>query len=547
MLQRLARSFLFVLVAGAVHPAAGATCEDLVKLVLPDTTITAATSITPPFTVSSPQGGAAVSAPFCRVEAFLTPTSDSHIGIEVWLPPAGVWNHKYQAVGNGALAGALNPRAMLNGLNHGYATMTSDLGHVNSLDDPAHFDSADARWTHGHPEKIVDFGYRAAHLSTVAAKRIIEAYYGTGPQHSYFIGCSGGGHEALTESLRFPGDYDGYIIGDAGPNQINMWAGRAPFDHSSTIIKPEQLTLVHKFVLQNCLGKDGGLQADGFLTNPAACAFDPKKLLCKTGQDASTCLGSAQVQAFSNIYDGLRNPRTRELIDPGYAPGSETNWLQYLSKPLPPGAPAPYNPAATWPKLLAFVVYDDPDYIAKNKYQNFDFDKEETVALGKIVAGQTLGSIFNNDNPSLEPTKEEGAKIIHYHGWEDGNVPSMLAVDFYTQMVADQASRHGLSPEDALHETQSFYRLFMVPGMAHCMGGPGPNVFDTLTPLEHWVEKGVAPDKLVATKYTNNDPKQGVAMTRPLCPYPQIPKYSGSGDTNDATNFVCANPNSKSR
>jgi feruloyl esterase len=518
------------------RPALAATCESLTDLHLPDTTITSAVSITPPATIKGPMGKADVTTPFCRVIGVLTPTSDSQIGFEVWLPPSDAWNHKFFAVGNGGFAGALNYREMMPGFERGYATMTTDKGHVNPPDNPVE----NISWALGHPEKIIDYDYRAAHVTTVAAKKIIEAYYGSAPQHSYYSGCSGGGHQGVTETLRYPGDYDGYVLGDAARNHIEvdmdgLWdVLAASLSDPANAIEPPQLALVHQAVMKKCVGKDGGLETDGFLTDPRMCQYDVKELECKAGQDVSTCLTPGQVVGLKKIYEGPTNPRTHEQIDFGYLMGTESLFMNFIGKTNPAGFERP------WAGILTYMVFDDPNYMANERYLKFNFDTDYKLVMNKPVKDQTLWSIFDNDNPNLEPIKKEGAKIIHYWGWMDGNDSVLHGLEYYDRVVADQAKLHHLKQEDAARETSDFYRLFLFPGMGHCGGGPGPSVFDTLTPLEKWVESGVAPDKIVATKYVDNNPKQGVEMTRPVCPYPQFARYTGSGSTTSADNFVCA-------
>jgi len=539
--------FVLFLILITAQSAVATPCEQIAPHTA-NLTMVSATPVSPPLTVTSGFGTVTISTAFCRVVGFLTPTPDSHIGFEVWLPPTGAWNHRFLGVGNGGFAGALNYSGMAPAFKLGYATMTTDEGHVNIAANPIE----DITWARGHPQKVIDFGYRAEHLSTLAAKAIIDAYYGDKPTHSYFMGCSAGGHQGITESQRFPTDYDGYVVGDAGLDHIDtdldgFWAAlAASLADPANALEPAQLQMVHSAVLKQCAGKDGGLPTDGFLTDPRSCHFDPQSLLCKSGQDASICLTAGQITAFEKVYSGPRNPRTKELIDVGFPLGSEITWTNFVGKKNPAGTERP------WAGVLASMVYEDPDYLTGEKYLKFNFDTDYLFTKKKIVGGQTLGSIFDNSTPRLDAIRREGAKIIHYWGWMDGTDPAVHGIEYFERIVSDQASLHHLSPDRAFEQTLTFYRLFLVPGMGHCSGGPGPTNFgqfgqaavqvdpehDTLSALERWVEHGVAPGKMIASHV---DGKEGaVGMTRPICPYPQISHWVGSGSTDDAKNFVCA-------
>jgi feruloyl esterase len=524
--------------------AAGpATCESLANYHAENLTITTATAMDAPVTM----GQIKVSTSFCRVVGFLTPTSDSHIGFEVWLPPAAAWNHLYEAVGNGGFSGNVNPRAMIPGLSRGYATMTTDEGHINKPEEPVE----DVSWALGHPEKFIDYAYRAEHDTTIAAKQLIEAYYGSAPTHSFYSGCSAGGIQGMVEMLRYPKDYDGYIVGDATPNHMDQELGAfwntlaASIGNESEAIKPTQITLIHKEVLKQCGGKDGGLDTDGFLSNPQACIFDPKPLACSAGQDASSCLSPAQMAELAKIFQGPIDPQTHKPILAGLTPGAEGTWDRYFS-----GKKNPVGTERPWAGFIAYAAYGDPDYLTKEKYLTFNFGSD-LQAIGKEKMGNsTLDAVFNTPSHDLDPVNAEHGKVIQYHGWDDPNIPPMEAVNFFNGVVADQAKRHHLTQQQALAETEQFYRLFMVPGMGHCAGGAGPNSFgqnpgmtkgnpetDILSALETWVEDGAAPEKFIGSR---NDPKtRTVDMTRPVCAYPKTPVWNGSGDAKDASSFTC--------
>jgi feruloyl esterase len=436
---------------------------------------------------------------------------------------------------------------MLPGFTRGYATMTTDLGHINTP--PGSVE--DASWALGHPEKVIDYEYRGEHLSALAARQIVAAYYGGAPAHSYYTGCSAGGIQGMTEALRYPSDFDGYIFGDATPDHLGqemlaLWNTLvASLANEAEALQPAQISLVHNAILKQCVGRDGGASTDAFLTDPPACKFEPKTLRCAAGQDPATCLSAEQVKEFEEIYQGPQNTRTHEQILSGLTLGTEMGWDRYFSgKKNPAGVERP------WAGFLVDMVYSDPDFLSQEKYLKFDFDKDYTDLRQRMVAGESLDSSWNTRSRNLEPIRAAGGKVIHYHGWDDPNIPALEAVRFFDSVVADQAERRHLASARALDETETFYRLFMVPGMGHCNGGEGATSFgqggkglkddpqyDTMLALEQWVEKGVAPEQFIGSRA---DPKSGtVDLTRPICAYPKIPKYKGTGNTAEASSFSC--------
>lgn len=528
---------------------AATSCEELAKLQAPDVTITVTQMVEAPSAILATLPKTASGVPFCRIGGFIAPTKDSHIGFELWLPATATWNHKLQAVGNGGLSGALNYRAMAPGFARGYATLTTDLGHTNT---PAGA-VEDATWANGHPEKVVDYAYRATHLTTLAAKRIVAAYYGRAADHAYFTGCSAGGIAGMNELLRFPKDFDGYIIGDATPDHLAQEIGAlwntlaASLTTPAEALKPRQIALVHATILKQCTGKDGGIAGDAFLTDPTACKVDVAQLQCVAGQDAAQCLSSAQVAIFNKIYQGPRDPRTDDSILAGLTPGTELGWDKYFA-----GKTNPVGIERPWAGFLASIVYNDPTYLTGQRYLAFDFDKDYRAMRQQVVAGETLDSSWNARSRDLDAFAAGGGKLIHYHGWDDPNIPALEAVKFHDGVVADQAKRHRLSPAQAEVLTRKFYRLFMIAGMGHCSGGDGPSSFgqngqrplapdaehDTMLALERWVEQGVAPEQFVAARV---DAKTNAAdLTRPVCVYPKVPVWEGHGNPNEAASFACA-------
>ena len=479
---------------------AGGSCESLASLNLPDSTITviqsvAAGAFTPPTRATA----AFQDLPaFCRVGATLKPATDSEIKIEVWMPVSG-WNGKYEGVGNGGWAGSINYADLAQALRRGYAASSTDTGHTGGS----------ASFAVGHPEKLIDFGYRSEHEMTLKAKAIIAAFYGVAPKFSYFVGCSSGGRQAFMEAQRFPNDYDGIVAGAPTNNWTNMmfgriWVAQATLNDPASYIPPAKYAVIHKAALEACDAVDG--VKDGVIGDPTRCRFDPTVLECKDA-DGPDCLTAAQVAAARKIYDVPKNPRTGQEIFPGMEPGSELVWATLAGGP---------KPIALADDHFKYVVFQDPNWDFKTL--NFDTDvlKAEKADLG----------ILSATNPDLKAFTSHGGKLIHYHGWTDQQVQPRNSINYYNS-VAKTLGGAG--------KTMDSYRLFMAPGMNHCGGGDGPNSFDMLGTLEQWVEKGKAPDRIIASHSTNGK----IDRTRPLCPYPQVARYKGSGSTDDAANFSC--------
>lgn len=488
------------------------TCESLKSLNLPDTTILSADLVPAgPFTApvtpmtQKPQNFQ-VPVDVCRVAGVVKPA----VNFEVWMPAAVAeasatgnagWNGKFQGVGGGGFAGVISYGAMMTALRRGYATASTDTGH----------NTPGGAWAMGRPELIVDFAYRAIHEMTVKSKEIVRTFYGNAASKSYFVGCSTGGRQGLMEAQRFPADYDGIVAGAPANYWTHLMAGTiAP---AIATMKPEarltpaKLAVLNKGALAACDASDG--VADGLINNPPACKFDPGVLSCRgeslDSPENDSCLTPPQVEAARKIYADTINPRTKEKIFPGMAPGSELTWTALAGeRPFP--IPADF---------YRYFVYANPDWDSRQ----FDFDKD--VAGGD----EKFGKLMNAIDPDLGPFKKRGGKLIVYHGWNDQLIQPHNAIDYYTSVQKKLGAR----------ETDDFARLFMVPGMTHCAGGVGPNTFDAVTALEQWVEKGVKPSNIVASR-TNAGV---VERTRPLCPYPQVAAWVGKGSIDDVTSFVC--------
>jgi feruloyl esterase len=492
--------------------AAPSPCETLAKLVLPDTFITLAQSVPAgeftapqgfrPGAGDPPAGGLATAAkvlpPFCRVAATLKPTPDSDIKVEFWMPEAN-WNRKYQAVGNGGWAGSISYSAMASALQSGYATSSTDTGHTGP----------GGSFALGHPEKLIDYAWRSEHEMTVKAKLLIKAFYGDDPKFSYWVGCSSGGKQGLKEAQRFPDDFDGISAGAPVLNWTHrsieaLWVGLAALKDPAYYIPPEKYPLIHQAAIAACDARDG--LKDGLIGDPAGCRFDPGTLECKDG-GGEQCLTHPQVEAVRKIYSPALNPRTGEKLSPGFEPGSELGWRAIAGGPEPFGAGADY---------FKYVVFRDPNW----NWRTFNMDSDAALA------DQVDDGTINATSADLKRFIAHRGKLILYHGWTDTNITPGATVDYFNRVVEQMGGAA---------QTAQAVRLFMVPGMNHCGGGEGPNVFNMVSSLERWVEDGKAPDQILASHLTTGK----VDRTRPLCPYPQTAQYKGTGDPNDAANFTC--------
>jgi feruloyl esterase len=477
-----------------------AACEELTALALPHTTIARAEFMAAGgFSLPARRAGAkAPSLPaFCRVTATLRPSSDSDIKMEVWLPASG-WNGKFEANGNGGWTGSIQASVLAAGLLRGYATGMTDLGHEGSS----------AEFALGHPEKLIDFGYRAAHEMTLVAKAVIAGYYGRQPSHSYWTGCSAGGRSALMEAQRFPDDFDGIIAGSPGLDWTgratqSIWIAQAVHKEAASYIPPDKFPLIHNAVLASCDSLDG--VKDGVLENPVRCHFDPLELQCKS-DDNDNCLSPPQVETARAIYKTLLDPKTKQPVFHGFQPGSEMGWRTMAG-------PQPFQIGIDF---FRYVIFRDPGW----DYRAFRFDAE----LARIDG--TTRAVLNAKEPNLKPFIEHGGKLIQYHGWNDPQIEPESSVAYYQSV---------LNKLDNAAAVRDSYRLFMVPGMAHCGGGDGTSSFDMLSALESWVENGTRPDRVEASRVRDGK----IDRTRPLCPYPQTAVYKGSGSTDDAANFLC--------
>jgi len=460
----------------ALHGApAGTPCPRLVEMTIPNVVIHSAAMAR-----SAP--GVETLPAFCRVQAVATPVPDSAIEFEVWIPEA--WNGKFQGVGNGGYSGAISYSAMARALNAGYATAGHNTGHPGD----------GLQFGQNHPQKVIDYAYRAVHVMTENAALIVHARTGRFASRSYFVGCSAGGHQAISEAQRYPGDYDGIVAGAPAINRTHqtfgfLWSWRALHrDDGRPILKLPKLELVSQAVTESCDATDG--LKDGLIEDPRRCAVP----------DLSKILTPEEIDAVRKVWAGPKG------VFPGWPMGSENaggqNWGAYhLNPPEPMRA-----------DLFRLFLFNDPNWDWRSiDWSTDNWQRDLAYADDKL-------SFMNAIDPNLEAFRRRGGKLLIYAGWADPVVPPQDTVEYFEKVNRQMGN------------TADFLRLFMAPGMAHCGGGVGPNQFDAIGALDEWVTKNAAPNKLIASRPNR---------TRPLCPYPNVARYKGSGSIDDAANFTC--------
>ena len=505
---RIASVGLALWAVARVAGAAGTPCAALAALTIPGVSIVSAAPV-PAGPFKMPNGPATapslVVPALCRVVAVATPTSDSHITIEVWIPEGNGWNGKFQGVGTGGFAGSISYAALAEGARRGYATASTDTGHVGD----------DLTFGSGHPEKIVDWGFRSIHLMTEVGKLIVRNQAGRFPDRSYFNGCATGGHQAMMEVQRFPGDYDGVVAGNPAADRTNeivayLWAWLATHAVDGTsLTAPSKLQLLTKSAVAACDADDG--VTDGVIDDPRQCHFDPASLLC-TGRSSDSCLTPTELGAVRKVYDGPTSPRTGRQIFPGfplgseaYGPGAGEGWRNFLDVPEPRRV-----------GLFPSFVFNNPNW----DWRTFDWDRDVEFTSSKV-------GFLNATAHDLSTFRDRGGKIVMHTGWVDPILPAPDVIAYYEEVTQAMGG-----PE----RTGDFFRLFLAPGMGHCSGGPGPNTFDALASLETWVEHGTAPERIIAARRGGVG---DVARTRPLCVYPQVARWTGRGSIDNARNFAC--------
>lgn len=452
---------------------------------------------------------------FCLVAITLKPTPVSNIKVQLWMP-RNSWNGRFLGTGNGGGGGTIIYDRLANGLKKGFATANTDMGTSPGVDSAVN-----------HPERWADFGYRSTHLMTVVSKQIVEAYYGKGPHHTYFVGCSTGGQQALMEAQRYPGDYNGIIAGAPANNRTHLHTGfllnyNAINEIPGNLYSQGDLAYITKTIVSAYAGKDGGAPSDSFLTDPRLARFDPGELFKRGRNEEGPCLSEAQLTTLKKIYLGPVNPRTGEQIYAAPPPGTENSGGGLEYQQTPKGAASLLYP-------YRWALGADFDY------RSFDFDKCQAVV------DSMLAPVLNANNPDLGSFKKAGGKLIMYTGTADALVPYPDAINYYERVIHLQGS---------LKKTQHFFRYFLIPGMGHCGGGPGINDFgqnlrtavkqdsehDILLALVKWVEEGAAPAKIIAAALGCCGADSSFRFQRPVYPYPQFPEYTG-GDPGDPSSY----------
>jgi feruloyl esterase len=460
---------------------------------------------------------------YCRVQGYIAP----QVGFELRLPTAN-WNGRFMEVGCGGACGVIQSDKCDIPVRRGYACIASDMGHKGTGDD--------ALWAYNNLQTQIDFGYRATHVAALAGKAITKQYYQASPRRAYFVGCSTGGYQGVTEAQRFPWDFDGILAGapDIDENYASLRALWAAAKFQDKEGKPrldrDALQLVHQAVLARCDMDDG--VKDGIISDPLSCHFDPKELVCKSGE-ASSCLTDAQAQVVRDMYSGPTNSKGEKTSSGGFLPGSELMWNDVW----------PLSATEQSFKYLIYGYTSGKDW----KYTDFDFDHDHE-RFG-------LTPWYENSNPDLRRFKRAGGKLIIYHGGVDTVDLPGAVIDYYESVERTMGGRSA---------TEDFFRFFIIPGMTHCSGGEGAFAIDYLRYLEAWVENGEAPEKLIGAHVKTGDlwsrlskgdveawhewqrrttfplDQKLIEFTRPIYPYPTFAKYKGSGDPNSAESFVPA-------
>lgn len=461
---------------------------------------------------------------YCQVKGTISPT----ISFELRLPTQ-TWNEKFLMQGCGGMCGIVNIEAAEDALARNYAVINQDMGHQGA--------GFIATWANNNLPGEIDFGYRSTHVTAVAAKVMVEAYYGKAPERSYFKGCSTGGRQAMVQAQRFPWDFDGIVAGAPVLNEIGdgmlhlIWSGRANLDdNNQPILTPDKLPLIRESVLKACDMDDG--VKDGVLQNPAACAWQPADLQC-SGRTDEDCLTIDQVKAVERTYAGAHNSKGQRIFPGGMSKGSEYEWSPaFVGRDG--SLPAVLNRNGMIGQFARYLAFwEDGDGPGTDPL-TFDFDRDPPrLALTE--------ALYNAQNPDLRKFRDAGNKLILYHGWDDLEVPPNMSVDYY-----ETASK----TMGGLEATQEFFRLFMIPSMAHCRRGPGADALDYISAIEAWVEDGQAPDQWMSHKLKKPQAYNGlprlrypldpdtIDWSRPVYPYPATAKWSGEGDWKEAETWV---------
>ena len=482
-------------------------------------------------------GSGPADKPYCLVKVKVAQA------INIWVAmPTSAWNGRFRSEGGGVYVGSVG--VANDSVKQGFVGATTDTGHTSTIFPPAlaFLDGSFGMASPGVANTALqtDFAFRSEHLMAVIGKQLVKAFYAQDPVRSYWYGCSTGGRQGLMMAQRFPDDYDAILAGAPAIHwdrfqaaqiwaQVVMRQELAAGGVPGAPMLPAKLNLATQRAVATCDAADG--VTDGVIRDPRTCAYDPTSDTTVTSSTCAstdgTCLSMAEATAIKKMWGGARDT-SGNLLWPGFERGADLT-------PMAGATPfvAPIQQGKFW-------VYFDPNWDWTTlTYANFlTWFNDNIAKVGPLMATQ---------NPDLSPFRKRGGKLIMYHGFAD---PLIMpeGTTLYWDDVNQTLTKAGV-PLD-------FAKLYMVPGMGHCSGGAGPNQFgqgssgivpadathDIFRALMAWSEKDTAPQAIVASRFPNNVVTQPVQTTRPLCPYPQVAKYSGSGSTDDATNFACANP-----
>jgi len=493
----------------SIPASAQQPCESLKSINIPNITITSVTAGSPGYALPGQAGAMGntpartIQVPFCRIEAFSAPSSDSHIGIEVWLPAASNWNGNFLASGNPGFIGSLSSAGLARIMERGYVAAGTDTGHVD----------AGFEWAIGHPEKWEDWGHRAVHEMVVVAKTMAENYYDKPIQYSYWNSCHNGGNQGLNEAQRYPDDFDGIVASDPAfwishlqPGSLYIsWVALKDGVGGPSYIPPDKITVLNEAAMAACDENDG--LKDGLIEDPGKCEFDPASIQCE-GEDSDSCLTAGQVDTAQKIYAGAKFKDGTPIYS-GFEPGSELTWNFMIEN----------EPFSVNINYFKGMVFEDSDW----DFRTFDLERDTRLGIEKTAA------VVDGNNPNLKPFKDAGGKLIIVSSWNSLALPPRQVVEYYNSVEEAMGG---------LDQTQDFARLFSIPGAGGCVVGENFKAFEA---LQEWVEKDKAPDQII---YNHTEAGRGgnVYRTRPVCAHPKISKYKGSGDINDAANFTCVSP-----
>jgi feruloyl esterase len=493
--------------AQAAAAAPPKTCAELASVALPNTTFTTESIAAGAFQSPQPAfpGLAADFSKlpeFCRASGSIKPSADSDIRFEVWLP-AQNWNGKFLQTGNGGAAGSIVYTSLAEPLARGYAVANTDTGHQGG--------GGDFAWAADHPEKLTDYQYRAVHELTVVGKAMTKARYGQDPAKSYWVGCSTGGRQGLKEAQKYPQDYDAIVAGAPASNWSALMSFSIVAQKNMTgpgSLGADKVGLLKEGAIAACDATDGVM--DRVIGKPSACTFDPAALQCTAGK-TTMCLSPTEVAAARRIYAGVVN-KAGDVLFPGTGPGSEPLWAAYASPGFSIGTSYYRN-----------VVARDQSWDPATFDVDTDLARAEAQDAG---AGKAM-------DPDLSAFVARGGKLLTYHGTTDGLIPYGNSVNYYESVVAKLGA----------NTVKDHVALYLVPSMDHCAGGEGAFAADWLGALESWDATGKAPASIAGAHPVPPPGAPGAGgkpFTRPICPYPQLPKYKGSGDEADAASWQCA-------